>query len=112
MAAYAQQINIPMPLVHSNDCSTVFLRSIYDKACPRCNKISIVIQLQRKTTSNGASLMESMAARDTARVIASKYGLKPAELIDRLYVSKTNQITVKPKPKRNRVKMEVGEDEI
>lgn len=101
-------------LTHSSNCSTVFLRSIYDKTCPRCNKISIVIQLQRKTTTNGASLMESMSARNTARNIANQYGLRPAELLDRLYVSKTNQIVVqaKPKPKRNRTRMEVGDDEI
>ena len=108
-AAFSAQMS--MSLTHSPDCSTIFLRSIYDKSCPRCKIINIVIHLRR---TNGFSLVEAANRMSQAAKIGIKYGLKQAELLDRLYVSKTNQIVVaaKPKPKRNRIKMEVGDDEI
>lgn len=51
-----------MKLAHSQDCSTVFLRSIYDRSCPRCAVVGKVILLRRKTILNGASSNEAEAA--------------------------------------------------
>lgn len=79
-------------LRHSDECSSIFLRSVYDKTCPRCQKIGIVIQLKRKTTNNGCSWQEADAARQVASLFSVKFDLKGAELIDRLYVSATNKI--------------------
>jgi len=96
-------------LAHSDECQSVFMTSTYDKRCPRCSKIWIVVQLQRKTTTNGATILEAMSASGQAKAIAIKYQLKAVELRDRLYESPTNDlITTRygemSKPKRGRAK--------
>jgi hypothetical protein len=82
------------PLRHSDECQSVFMTSTYDKRCPRCSKIWIVIQLNRKRIENGATALESIAANRQATTIACKYMLKPVELRDRLYESPTNDIVI------------------
>jgi hypothetical protein len=85
---------MPEPLRHSDECQSIFMTSTYDKRCPRCSKIWIVIQLKRKNTSNGATILEALSANQQASNIANKYQLKPVELRDRLYESPTNDIVI------------------
>jgi hypothetical protein len=82
-------------LSHSSTCSSVFLRSIYDKTCPRCAIVGKVILLRRKNIRNGASAPEAQAASAIALRLIAKHDLKQAELLDRLYTSVTNKIRVK-----------------
>lgn len=71
--------------VHSDTCSSVIVRCIYDTACPRCTIINKIVHLKRKRTTLGCSLNEQIAAERAAQLLTEKYGLAPAEVVDRLY---------------------------
>jgi hypothetical protein len=81
-------------LRHSDECQSIFMTSTYDKRCPRCSKIWIVIQLKRKTMDNGCTWNEVLAAGKQALHLSTKYQLKSVELRDRLYESPTNDIVI------------------
>jgi hypothetical protein len=79
---------------HRDGCASRVLLSQYDKTCPRCAQIWKVIQLRRRTTANGSSVLEAESAARLADLLASKFQLARAELVDRLYASPTNQLVI------------------
>jgi len=80
----------------NNGCRTNFNLLVFDRTCPRCSKIKIVIDLKRKTTAHGASEGEESAALTLADSIIDKYKLKRGEVFDRLYPPPTKEQFVEP----------------
>jgi hypothetical protein len=70
---------------HSPQCSSVFVRCVFDDACPRCSLVNKVVHLRRKRLSLGCSLSEQMSAESVAQAIIIRYQLAPAECVDRVY---------------------------
>lgn len=70
---------------HSASCATIFPRSQYDKACPKCAIIFKVVMLRRKRVSLGCSLGEQQAAERIATNLCERYALRPADVLDREY---------------------------
>ncbi len=76
---------MPVAIEHSPGCSSVFVRCLFDNACPRCSVINKVVHLRRKRQSLGCSLSEQMSAESAAQAIIARNQLAPAECVDRVY---------------------------
>jgi hypothetical protein len=85
------------PLKHRPNCSTNFFSSEFDDNCPRCKKIKIIIHLRRRNQKNGSSPEEEQIAFAKANQLMIQYGIKRAEVLDRLFGEiETPQASYKP----------------